>query len=98
MGEVKDEIERRLVAALAPEHLRVRDDSDQHIGHAGHRPEGETHFFVDVVSARFTGQSRVARQRLVFAALGELMQQRIHALSIRAEAPGEAEGKATSGA
>lgn len=92
MGEVKDDIERRLEAALAPERLHVRDDSAQHIGHAGHRPEGETHFFVEVVSRHFTGQSRVARQRLVFAALGDLMHRRIHALSISASAPDEAAG------
>ena len=90
MGMVKDEIERRLSGALAPELLRVRDDSDQHLGHAGHRPEGETHFFVAVVSAAFAGKSRVARQRLVHAALGDLMRERIHALSISAAAPGEA--------
>ena len=90
MGMVKDEIERRLTEALAPMQLRVRDDSHQHIGHAGHRPEGETHFFVAVVSAQFAGKSRVARQRLVFAALGDLMRERVHALSISAAAPGEA--------
>lgn len=89
MGEVKDEIERRLAADLSPERLYVRDDSDQHVGHAGHRPEGETHFFVEVVSRRFSGQSRVARQRLVYAALGDLMRQRVHALSIRAVTPDE---------
>lgn len=89
MGMVKDEIERRLTEALAPVQLRVRDDSDQHIGHAGHRPEGETHFSVAVVSPDFAGKSRVARQRLVFAALGDLMSGRIHALSITATAPGE---------
>lgn len=90
MGEVKDEIERRLTAELRPERLCVRDDSHEHVGHAGHRPEGETHFFVEVVSSAFARQSRVARQRLVFAALRELMQQRIHALSISARAPDEA--------
>jgi BolA family transcriptional regulator, general stress-responsive regulator len=89
MGMVKDEIERRLTRALAPVQLRVRDDSHQHIGHAGHRPEGETHFAVAVVSEQFAGKSRVARQRLVFAALGDLMRERIHALSISAAAPGE---------
>jgi BolA protein len=86
---VKDEIERRLTSALRPVQLQVYDESDQHIGHAGHRPEGETHFSVAVVSAEFAGKSRVARQRLVFAALGELMQGRVHALSIQATAPGE---------
>ena len=91
MGQVKTDIERRLSVALAPKRLVVRDDSDQHIGHAGHRPGGETHFFVEVVSQRFAGQSRVARQRLVFAALDELMREQIHALSISARAPGEAD-------
>jgi BolA protein len=89
MSGVKAEIERRLQAALAPERLAVRDDSEQHIGHAGHRPGGETHFFVEVVSPRFTGQPRVARQRLVFAALDDLMRAQIHALSIKAVAPEE---------
>ncbi len=92
MGQVKTEIEQRLNAALTPESLIVRDDSDQHIGHAGHRPGGETHFFVEVVSQRFAGQGRLARQRLVFAALDELMRERVHALSISARAPGEATG------
>ena len=91
MGQVKTDIERRLSVALAPKRLVVRDDSDQHIGHAGHRPGGETHFFVEVVSQRFAGQSRVARQRLVFAALDKLMREQIHALSISARAPGEAD-------
>jgi BolA protein len=90
MGRVKAEIERRLQAALAPERLFVRDDSEQHIGHAGHRPGGETHFFVEVVSPRFRGQARVARQRLVFAALDDLMREQIHAISIKALAPDEA--------
>ncbi len=90
MGVVKDEIERRLTIDLSPERLEIRDDSAQHVGHAGHRPEGETHFFVEVVSRQFAGQSRVARQRQVYAALGDLMQQRIHALSISALTPDEA--------
>ncbi len=90
MGQVKREIERRLTAALAPEHLLVRDDLHEHVGHAGHRPGGETHFFVAVVSERFAGQGRVARQRLVFSVLDELMREQIHALSIDARAPSEA--------
>jgi len=97
MGMVKDEIERRLTSALAPVQLRVQDDSHQHIGHAGHRPEGETHFSVVVVSGAFAGKSRVARQRLVFAALGDLMRERIHALSITATAPGEPDRDADRG-
>jgi BolA family transcriptional regulator, general stress-responsive regulator len=90
MGVVRDEIERRLKLDLSPERLEIRDDSAQHVGHAGHRPEGETHFFVEVVSRQFAGQGRVARQRQVYAALGDLMQQRIHALSISALTPDEA--------
>jgi BolA protein len=90
MGVVRDDIERRLRMALAPERLEIRDDSAQHVGHAGHRPEGETHFFVEVVSRQFAGQGRVTRQRQVYAALGDLMQQRIHALSISALTPDEA--------
>lgn len=89
MGVVSSELEARLKAALAPARLVVRDDSALHEGHAGHRPEGETHFHVEVVSERFAGQSRVARQRLVFAAVGDLMERRIHALSIRALTPAE---------
>ena len=89
---VANELERRIRAALEPSRLVIRDESAQHVGHAGHRPEGETHFAVEVVSARFEGQSRVARQRLVFAAVGDLMQTRIHALSLRAATPGEAAG------
>ena len=90
MGVVKDEIERRLTIDLSPDRLQIRDDSDQHAGHAGHRPEGETHFFVEVVSRQFVGQSRVARQRRVYAALADLMEQPIHALSISALTPDEA--------
>ena len=84
-----EQIERRLHAALQPQRLVVRDDSHLHVGHAGHRPEGETHFFVEVVSEHFVGASRVSRQRLVHAALGDLLRERIHALSISARAPEE---------
>jgi len=83
------EIESRLRAALSPEHLAVIDDSETHRGHAGHDGSGESHFTVEVVSARFTGQNRVARQRLVNAALADLLRDKVHALAIRAKAPGE---------
>ncbi len=90
MGKVADEIERRLVAALAPEALAITDDSDHHRGHAGHDGSGESHFTVALTAAAFAGQSRVTRQRLVYAALGDLMAPGgIHALIIRASAPGE---------
>lgn len=90
MGPVMEQIEQRLRAALQPVQLVVRDESHRHVGHAGHRPEGETHFGVEVVSDAFAGINRVARQRLIHDALADLLATRIHALSIRARAPGEA--------
>lgn len=89
MGDVASEIERRLNAALSPSQLQVIDDSEKHRGHAGHDGRGESHFTVVIESPAFTGQSRVARQRAIYAALGELMRERVHALAIRATAPGE---------
>lgn len=90
MGAVMDEMRRRL-AALAPERLEIIDDSDDHSGHAGHSGAGESHFTVRLESATFAGQSRVERQRAVYAALGDLIApERIHALVIEARAPGEA--------
>ena len=86
---VATEIKQRLVAALAPTQLELDDHSATHIGHAGHDGRGESHFALVIESAAFTGLSRVARQRAVYAALGELMDDRVHALTIRALAPGE---------
>lgn len=80
-------IETRLREQLAPLALTVQDDSHLHAGHAGAR-EG-AHFSVTLVSARFTGLGRVARHRLVYHCLAELMQQGIHALAIDARAPDE---------
>ncbi|WP_419816404.1 BolA family protein [Glacieibacterium sp.] len=90
MGERAQEIQRRLVAALSPSSVEVIDDSDDHSGHAGHSGAGESHFTVKLVAASFEGQSRVERQRAVYAALGDLMApEKIHALVIEAKAPGE---------
>ena len=88
-GPVAAEIDQRLREALAPTHLRVVNDSDQHRGHAGHDGSGESHFTVEIESPLFTGKSRLDRQRAVNAALGDLMRERVHALAIRARAPGE---------
>ncbi len=88
-GPVAAEIEKRLRAALSPERLAVIDDSEKHRGHAGHDARGESHFTVEIVSAAFAGANRVARQRLVNGALRELLAERVHALAIRARAPGE---------
>lgn len=82
-------MEKRLMAALSPEKLVVSNDSEKHRGHAGYDGTGESHFSVEVTSAQFSGLNRVARQRLVNQALGDLMKERIHALSIKAIAPGE---------
>ena len=88
-GPLAQEITQRLQAALAPTRLEVINDSDKHRGHAGHDGSGESHFTVVVESPAFAGQSRVARQRAVNAALADLLAERIHALSIKAIAPGE---------
>jgi BolA family transcriptional regulator, general stress-responsive regulator len=88
-GPVAAEIHARLTAALAPTRLVVRDDSEKHRGHAGHDGRGESHFTVEVEAPSFAGQSRLARQRAVNAALGELLKERVHALAIVARAPGE---------
>ena len=88
-GRVALEIERRLRAALAPTRLAVINDSARHRGHAGDDGSGESHFTVEIVSPRFAGMSRVERQRAVNSALADLLRDRIHALAIRAKAPGE---------
>ncbi len=88
-GAVARDIAARLTAALAPTRLELEDQSAHHIGHAGHDPRGESHFALTIESAAFAGKSRVDRQRLVYAALGDLMRDRVHALIIKARAPGE---------
>ncbi len=88
-GPITPEIERRLRAALQPERLVVTNDSARHRGHAGDDGSGESHFTVEVVADRFAGMSRVERQRAVNSALADLMKDRIHALAIKARAPGE---------
>ena len=89
-GPVATEIESRLRLALNPSHLLVINDSEKHRGHGGYDEQGgESHFTVELVSTAFIGANRVKRQRLVNDALRELLVERIHALSIRALAPGE---------
>ena len=82
-------IAARLTDALAPSQLRVVNDSRHHAGHMGDDGTGETHFTVHIESAQFAGLNRVTRQRLVNAALADLLATRIHALAIKARAPGE---------
>ncbi len=85
-----DRIRAALQESFAPELLEVQDDSHRHIGHAGSRPGGETHYLARVVSARFAGLSRVDRQRLVNQALAAEFAEGLHAFSMELKAPGEA--------
>ena len=90
-GPVAAEMTRRLVLALQPTLLELVDDSEKHRGHGGYNPAGESHFSLAIESPLFTGKGRIERQRMVHAALGDLLEARVHALSIRANAPGEGE-------
>ena len=83
------EIERLLEAMFAPTALVVTNDTASHHGHAGDDGSGESHFSVEIESAAFAGVSRLERQRMVNRALGDLPGQRVHALAIKARAPGE---------
>ncbi|MDA9423026.1 MULTISPECIES: BolA family protein [Bradyrhizobium] len=86
---MKDTIGNKLRQAFTPESLQVDDESHLHEGHAGHRPGGETHFRVYIVSAAFKGKSRVERHRMINSALAAELSGGVHALAIRAQAPGE---------
>jgi BolA protein len=88
-GPVAAEMLARLNSALEPTKIELIDDSEQHRGHGGYNPSGESHFSLRIESPAFAGKSRVERQRLIYAALGDLMRERVHALSIRAMAPEE---------
>ncbi len=88
-GPVAALIEQRLRAALAPTRLVVINDSARHKGHAGDVGRGVSHFTVEIEAPSFAGISRLQRQRAVNAALGDLMREHVHALAIRASAPGE---------
>jgi BolA protein len=85
----KDAITNKLREAFAPESLDVTDESHLHAGHAGHRPGGQTHFRVYIVSAAFEGKSRIERHRMINATLAEELEGNVHALAIMAQAPGE---------
>lgn len=82
-------IDARLRETLAPTYLELIDDSQSHAGHAGVMQSGGGHFFATIVSASFEGCSRVARHKLVYAALGELMTSDIHAFSMQVFTPSE---------
>jgi BolA family transcriptional regulator, general stress-responsive regulator len=86
---VADTIRQKLTERFAPTRLDIEDQSHRHIGHEGARPGGETHFAVTIVSAAFTGQSRIARQRLVYQTLAAELAAQVHALSLTTLAPDE---------
>ncbi len=86
---IESEIRHRLEQAFAPAAIVVTNDTAAHHGHAGDDGSGESHFTVAIESAAFAGKSRLERQRMVNRALGDLPGQRVHALAVRARAPGE---------
>jgi BolA family transcriptional regulator, general stress-responsive regulator len=87
---LKDRMAETVTRALMPTELRIEDESHLHAGHAGSREGGETHFRIDVVSEAFAGKSRVARHRMVNDLLADAFgREGLHALAIRARAPGE---------
>ena len=87
---VTERVREKLTEALNPIELDIVDESAKHAGHAGARPEGETHFHVRIVSARFEGLTRIERQRLVHGVLEDELRTRVHALSLVVSTPAEA--------
>jgi BolA protein len=87
----EDTITKKLTEAFAPQSLKVVDESHRHEGHAGHRPGGQTHFRVYIVSELFQGMTRLQRHRLVNEALSGELKGGVHALAIHAAAPGESD-------
>jgi BolA protein len=88
-GPVAREMKALLVAAFAPSQLEIINDSGLHAGHSGHDGSGESHFTIAITAAAFSGMSRVARQRAVNKALGDIPGERVHALAIKAKSPEE---------
>lgn len=88
-GRVQAAIRQKLSEALAPSRLDIVDDSARHAGHVGARPEGESHFIVEIASAHFAGLSRVARQRLVYSVLEDELRTDVHALALKTVTPEE---------
>lgn len=88
-GPAQIEMEELLTAAFSPTHLAVINDSASHHGHSGDDGSGESHFTIEIESGAFMGVSRVTRQRMVNKALGDIPGERVHALAIKARAPGE---------
>ena len=89
MGAIFEAIHTKLSAAFSPSRLEIEDQSARHSGHAGARPGGESHFNVLIEAEAFAGAPKVARQRMVYRALAEELAGPVHALSVKALAPGE---------
>ena len=89
MGAIFEAIQNKLTEAFAPTRLEIEDDSARHAGHAGARASGESHFNVVIQSQAFEGAPKVARQRMVYRTLAEELAGPLHALSVKALAPGE---------
>ncbi len=89
MGAIFDAIQQKLTAAFSPTRLEIEDESSRHAGHAGARPGGESHFNVLIEAQAFAGAPKVARQRMIYRALSAEMAGPVHALSLKALAPGE---------
>jgi len=89
MGAIFDAIQQKLTEAFSPTRLEIEDESSRHAGHSGARPGGESHFNVLIEAQAFAGAPKVARQRMIYRALSEEMAGPVHALSLKALAPGE---------
>lgn len=89
--KVAEQINQILTKNLNPIEIQVVDQNDKHAGHAGARPEGESHFLVSIVSPSFTGKTRIERHRMVNNLLADLLQNQVHALSLKAFSPEEGE-------
>ena len=89
MGAISESIRTKLEAAFQPTRLEVDDDSARHAGHSGAREGGESHFNVTIEAQAFAGAAKVARQRMVYHALATELAGPVHALSVKALAPGE---------
>ncbi|MEW6017235.1 MAG: BolA family protein [Pseudomonadota bacterium] len=90
MGAIFEAIHSKLTEAFAPTRLEIEDESSRHAGHAGARPGGESHFNVLIEAEAFAGAAKIARQRMVYRALADELAGPVHALSVKALAPGEA--------
>lgn len=88
-GSVAEEMHALLTAAFAPTRLAIINDSAKHSGHMGDDGSGESHFTVEIEAAAFAPMNRLARQRAVIAALGDIVGQRVHAVAIKASVPAE---------